>query len=63
MMQPLSNLPTCHLFGCGCDCWLPQVLQLKRFRAGFYGKVNKHISFQPTLNFRPFCSVGSVEVI
>lgn len=31
------------------------VLHLKRFRPGFYGKINKPIEFDSSLNLAPFC--------
>jgi ubiquitin C-terminal hydrolase len=37
------------------------VLQLKRFRMGFQGKVNKPIAFGNELNLRPYCSADSPE--
>lgn len=59
-----------HCNGCGKDVrarkrlmiyQAPEclVLHLKRFRMGFFGKINQEIRFQSTLNLRPFLARAS----
>jgi len=37
------------------------IVQLKRFKAGFFGKINTHIEFPEILNLRPYLSAGAAE--
>jgi ubiquitin C-terminal hydrolase len=36
-------------------------IQLKRFRMGFFGKVNKYVQYSTTLDLQPFMSHGSSD--
>jgi ubiquitin C-terminal hydrolase len=65
--ERLDEANACRCGGCGervravkrlAICRMPNVLclQLKRFRAGFFGKVNREVAFPPELNLAPMRS-------
>ena len=53
------NILTIHVLLCCspcCCCVLTDRLQLKRFRMGFFGKINKAIAFPYEFSLRPYMS-------